>query len=191
MINTKNSIEEYNINNKKNNNISSHIEQETQKLAREQKHLLATEKYSERLKIYVQAKNTQVEQLESKLNNQIQQQQQKIVLNTRKKPVLKFWKRNAWQQQMDLERKRLKTMEERLGRIRKIKRQMNGERLRDMAEDRLRKREPELTQRRDDELKKDRQQQSLKQEQSKVNEASLTAGLGRSREIICSSLNLL
>ena len=85
--------------------------------------------------------------------------------------------------QQALERKRLKTMEERLGRIRKIKRQMNGERLQDMAEDRLRKREPELAQRRDDELKRDRQQQSLKQEQSKVTDASLKAGFGRIREI--------
>ena len=136
------------------------------------------------MKIYVQAKNTQVDQLESKLNNQIQQQQQKTALNAQKKPVLKFWKRNAWQQQMELERKRLKTLEERLGRIRKIKRQMNGERLRDMAEDRLRKREPELTQRRDNVLKKERQQQSLNQEQSKTNKANHQVSLGRSREII-------
>ena len=179
IINIKDITEEYN----KNNNISSYIDQEAQKLASDQKYLLATEKYSERLKIYVLAKNTQVEQLESKLNNQVQRQQQKIVLNTRKKPVLKFWKRDVWQQQMDLERKRLKALEERLRRIRKIKRQMNGERLQDMAEDRLRKREPELAQRRDDELKRDRQQQSLKQEQSKVTDASLKAGFGRIREI--------
>ena len=104
--------------------------------------------YLATLAVYVEAKQEQVERLEDRLENLIEQQLARLQQSQSRRPGLFAMPgtRAAWQQQQARQQARIQCLQNRLENVREIKESMDlhGPRIEVLAARKLRSREPEL-----------------------------------------------
>lgn len=170
------------------NSFPSLQKERSEELQREQSFLIESapdQEYSKALKEYVQAKALQVERIEEKLTQVVTQQQMALKRKGTERPgaVTSLWKGTQWKKEQKQLQNRLQVLQRRLSWVKKIRHDMGGKRLEEMALKKLRKKEPELTSRRDAFVKAQTEQMvtqhmaARKQQQEKARSQSL----GRTR----------
>lgn len=151
--------------------------EDAQELEREQQAMLETapveQGYQEALAGYVQAKHDQVERIEDRLENLIEQQQARLQQTFAAQPGLlsRGSTKAAWQAQQMQQQARLQSLHGRLEAVREIKDSMgiHGPRIEELATRKLRAKEPGLANDFDEMQEAQRRHQALlrKQEQEK------------------------
>lgn len=151
--------------------------EDAQELEREQQAMLETapveQGYQEALAGYVQAKHDQVERIEDRLENLIEQQQARLQQTFAAQPGLlsRGSAKAAWQAQQMQQQARLQSLHGRLEAVREIKDSMgiHGPRIEELATRKLRAKEPGLANDFDEMQEAQRRHQALlrKQEQEK------------------------
>lgn len=167
-------------------NQEKELEKFAQELKNQQNYLTnSKESYDSLLRIYTQSKYNQLEKIENKLENfiTIQQHMVKQTASLRPGVVASLWRGGLWKKEYKDQQNRLQVLQQRLSRVKKIRHDMGGKRLEEMALKKLRKKEPELTSRRDAFVKAQTEQMVTqhmavrKQQQEKARSQSL----GRTR----------
>lgn len=141
--------------------------------------------YDDSLKTYLYEKQSQIEHVETALENRIGDQRELVsqTAASRPGPIASLWKGAAWKQEQQTRQARLETLECRLSRVKKLR--QDGKCLEDFAIKKLRRNEPELTAKRDELLQKQRREAVAAQvkRQEQMREQGQSLGLSRVREI--------
>lgn len=168
------------------NTESQNIEQLAQEKIKEQSaYEFSISAYDAKIKDYAQEKTAQIESLEPRLEQLVQNQQMAVlkIQEQRPGPIASLWKGAAWKQEQQTRQARLETLECRLSRVKKLR--QDGKCLEDFAIKKLRRNEPELTAKRDELLQKQRREAVAAQvkRQEQMREQGQSLGLSRVREI--------
>ena len=154
--------------------------------------------YQQTLEIYVQAKHTQVERIEDRLELLIEQQQSKLQQTRLNQPGLlsRPSTKAAWNHQQSQQKARIHTLQHRLEEVREVSDSMslNGSKIDDLAAKKLSNKQPDLAkewndmrtaQRKHQEImrKKEKKQQEVKKKKKEQERQSraLMRGLGINR----------